>query len=215
MDPNPAITLSRSLGSGGTEIGFLAARILGWRFCDRRLLRRAAEAIGRSVQDIAWLEEHPQGFWDHLQAVFAMGTCEAPYAPLPEVPLYSKDLFQVERRLMEGMLRQSPCVIVGRGGFVALRNRPATLHASIHAPVDVRAAALVAQGKFPDGDAARRAIEASDRNRAAFIREVSGLDWRDPANFHLVLDVSDGDIDAWANRLVAAFREVFPGALTA
>ena len=32
-----------SLGSGGTEAGFLAARKLGWPFCDRRILRMAAE----------------------------------------------------------------------------------------------------------------------------------------------------------------------------
>ncbi len=213
MNQNPAITISRSLGSGGTEIAFNAARLLGWHFIDRRLMRLAAQATGQSTQAIAWQEEHRHDFWDHLLAVFAMGTCETPCAPLLEMPIYSKDLYQLERRLMFRMLDHAPSVIVGRGGFVALKGRPATLHVSIHAPKDLRLRSQVARGLAPNEDAALKAIEASDRNRGKFIRAISGLDWRDPSNFHLVLVPTDMNPDTWAAQVVEAFRTNFPEVL--
>ena len=44
-------------------------------------------------------------------------------------------------------------MIVGRGGFVALRGRPATLHVSLRADLAFRVALLVDRGVMPDPDA--------------------------------------------------------------
>lgn len=64
MTGYPALTISRSLGCGGTEIGFLVARKLGWHFCDRRILRLMAEVLGRNPADLALQEEHHSGFME-------------------------------------------------------------------------------------------------------------------------------------------------------
>ena len=206
MDPNPAITISRSLGSGGTEVGFLVARKLGWHFCDRRILRKAAEATGRSVAGLSRQEERPSGYLSQLMAVLTMGSLEAPCAPPLELPIYSRDLFELEKRLMLEMAAHAPSVIVGRGGFVALRGRPATLHVSLRADLAFRVALLVDRGVMPDPEAARRAIAESDRNRAAFIRDISGLDWHDPRHFDLVLDVSRTGLELCAQTIAGAVR---------
>ena len=202
MNTNPAITISRSLGSGGTGIALATSRLLGWHFIDRRIMRLAAEATGKPARVIAWQEEHRQGFWDHLLAVLAMGTSESRYVPLMEIPIYTKELYQLERRLMFKVLDHAPSVIVGRGGFVALKGRPATLHVSIHAPRDLRVRSLVARGRAADEDAALEAIEASDRSREDYIRAISALDWHDPSNFHLVLVPTDMNPDTWAAQVV-------------
>lgn len=202
MTPFPAITISRSLGSGGTEVGFLVARKLGWHFCDRRILRLAAGALGHSVASLALQEDHPSGFKDWLITIFAQGSPETPFMPLLEAPVYSRDLFAVQTAVMHQMLEHAPSVIVGRGGFIALKDQPDTLHVSVHADLATRVESLVRRGKASDPRAARDAIEASDRGRSGFIRAISGADWKDPRNFDLVLNPSREGLESCVARIV-------------
>jgi cytidylate kinase len=206
---HPAITISRSLGCGGTEVGFRTARRLGWHFCDRRILRLAAEAMGHSIAGLAGQEERHCGFMEHMMNVLAFGSPEAPYTPLLDVPMYSRDLFQLQRKLMLKMVAHAPSVIVGRGGFVALKDLPDSLHVSIDADPEFRSESLVRRGKMPDLAAARSAVAVSDRDRAAFIRAISGQDWHDPRHFHLVLDVSRSGVEACVQRIVAEAQSRF------
>ena len=209
MPSHPAITISRSLGSGGTEAGFQVARQLGWNFCDRRILRLAADAAGLSVADLAGQENRAVGFGDWLMTVLSLGSPEAPYSPLPELPIYSRELFEVQKGVMARLVDHAPSVIVGRGGFVALQGRPGTLHVSIHASLPARVESLLRRGKAPDREAALAAIAASDRGRAAFLRAVAGVDWRDPGLFDLVLDTTEGGAPAAAARIIALAGERF------
>lgn len=209
MPQYPAITISRSLGSGGTEVGFLVSRLMGWHFCDRRILRLASEILGQSASSLAWQEERHSGFLEKLLTILSLGSPEAPYTPLLEIPIYSRELFAVESEVMFRMVRHAPSVILGRGGFVALKDRSATLHVSIHSDLAFRIQLLVERGKAPNQHAAREAIIASDRDRGAFIHDISGFDWHDPKHFHLVLDVSHGGIEASARQIVDDFAHRF------
>lgn len=202
MSQNPAITVSRSFGSGGTEAGFLAARQLGWPFCDRRILRMAADIMGHTCAELAMQEERPCGFMNHLANILGFGSPEAPFMPLQDLPLYSRDLFKLEREVMLKLVAHAPSVIVGRGGFFALKGRPATLHVRIDADPAWRAQFLVERAMAPNLAAARKAVDDSDRDRAAFVRAISGLDWHDPRNFGLVLDAAQG-IEACARAMAA------------
>ncbi len=202
MTIHPAITISRSLGSGGTQAGFLVARRLGWHFCDRRILRLAAGAMGHSVASLAHQEDHPSGFKDWLMTIFALGSPEAPCTLLQEVPIYSRDLFDVQKAVMERMVEHAPSVIVGRGGFIALKDHPDVLHVSLHADLESRIESLIRRHRVRDRRAALAAIEDSDRGRAGFIRAISGADWRDPRHFDLVLDTSGEGLEDCVERIV-------------
>jgi cytidylate kinase len=202
ITPHPAITISRTFGSGGTEVGFLVARQLGWRFCDRSILRQTAQTLGLSSASLRYQEERRCGFLDRLLSLIAITSPEVPFIPPLDMPIYSRELFEVERNVMRCLVNNAPAVLVGRGGFVALKDRPATLHVRIQADLPFRMQFLVDRGKAADLESARKAIELSDRNRAAFIREVSGLDWFDPRLFDLVLDTSRDGIEACSVRLV-------------
>jgi cytidylate kinase len=203
MTSYPAITISRSLGSQGTEIGFSVARRLGWHFCDRRILRLAAEAMGLTTAGLARQEERPCGFLKQLEGMLGFGSPESPYTPLLEMPVYSSEVFAAQGKVMLQVLRHAPSVILGRGGFVALKDRPATLHVSIHADPAWRIQSLVERGKAANAEAARKAIETSDRERGGFIRSVSGLDWRDPGQFQLVLNPAREGFQGCVDRIVA------------
>jgi len=207
MTSHPAITISRSLGSGGTEAGFLAARQLGWHFCDRRILRLAAGAMGRSVPSMARQENQGNGFKEWLLAILALGSPETPFMPLLDVPVYSRDLFEAQSAVMRQLVARAPSVLVGRGGFIAFKDRPGTLHVSIHADLEFRVESLVARGKAASAAAAREAIDASDRGRFGFIKAISGEDWKDPRHFGLVLDSGRLGFDGCAARIVETAQE--------
>lgn len=198
----PAITLSRTLGSGGTEVGLRVARQLGWRFYDRRILRRAAEAMQLPVSALRVQEERPSGFLEQLLRFTALASPEIPYAPPLELPVYSRELFEVERSIMQELVARESAVVVGRGGFIALKDRPATLHVRIQASLEFRIQRLLARGKAPDADAARQIILDSDRDRTAFFREIADLEWGDAQNFDLVLDPSQCGLEACAQQIV-------------
>jgi cytidylate kinase len=118
-------------------------------------------------------------------------------------------LYDLERQVMLKLVARAPSVLVGRGGFCALRQRAATLHVSIHADLEFRIKYLVARGKAANPEAARQAIAAADRDRAAFIRAISGLDWHDPRNFDLVLDASRLGLESCLELVVAEAKQRF------
>lgn len=206
MNPPPAITISRSLGSGGTEVGLLVARKLGWQFCDRRILRRTAESLGIPVTALSRQEERPSGLLDQFLSMLAFASPEVPYAPPLEVPVYSAELFEAEGAVMRRLAEAGPSVLVGRGGFIVLRDRPSTFHVRIEASLDHRIKHLLARGKAPDEASALEAIQDSDRGRAAFFRKVAHVEWSDPGNFHLVLDAGEQDLEACAGIVLREAR---------
>lgn len=209
MEIPPVITLSRSLGSGGTEVAFLAARRLGWRFCDRSILRRAAQALGRTPASLRPQEERPSGFLEHVLHLFAIASPEVPFAPPLELPIYSQELFDLERKIMANLAASGPAVIVGRGGFIAFKDHPRALHVRVQADPAFRAQFLVDRHKAPDLPSARQMIQGSDIGRARFIQAISGQNWQNPANFHLVLDTSREGIETCVELLLQASAQRF------
>lgn len=131
MTHHPAITISRMLGSGGTRIGLSVARQLGWRFCDGRILRQAAQELNMPLASLREQEEHSCSFLEYLLTMSAFASPEVPYTPPPDLPVYSKDIFEVESGIMRRLVERESAVLVGRGGFIALKDRPTTLHLRI------------------------------------------------------------------------------------
>ena len=168
-----------------------------------------ARATGLSAASLRYQEERRCGFLEQLLSLVAVSSPEVPFLPPVELPVYSRELFAAERQAMLRLVEAAPAVLVGRGSFVALRELPQVLHVSIRADLPSRAQFLVAHGKAADPEAALELIKASDRNRAAFIREISGLDWQDPDLFDLVLDTSREGLEACAARIVAEARRRF------
>jgi cytidylate kinase len=201
---HPAITLSRTLGSGGSFIGYRVAERLGWQYFDRAILRQAAEALGAEVTAIESQEEHPASFLEVVSRILPAASPESPYVPPVELSIYGKEIFTLEKRLMERILKGGPAVLVGRGGFVALKNRPATLHVHIRARLEFRIRRLIGIGKASTELEARSLIQNSDHQRGSFIFEISGRPWEERDNFDLVLDSGDLGFDRCISTILAS-----------
>jgi len=185
---NIAITISRQVGSGGSYIGYLVAKELGFKYLDREILRQAAERLGTAEEVLELLEERSAGLIENIVRGFSFGTMEAAYMPPLIQPVYSRDLFTLECKIMHEITGEHGAVIVGRAGFYALRDRPGVIRVFIQAPKEIRIKRVMEVQKITNMQEVRSEIEKVDRRRARFIRDMAGVDWSDARNYHLCID---------------------------
>ncbi|MGP8153619.1 MAG: AAA family ATPase [Smithella sp.] len=190
---NITITISRQTGSGGTYIGYLAAKKLDFRYLDREILQKAANQMGIEPQMLERFDGRSVPLLERVINSFCFGTPEVPNVPVFKKPIYNKDLFALQSNIIKQITGQCSAVIVGRGGFYILKDRPDTIHIFIHAPFDYRVECIMKEQKMDD-TAAKAMVRESDRMRARFIRDIIGIDWMDARNFHLCLDSSVIDL---------------------
>ena len=184
-----AITISRQTGSGGTYIGYLAAKNLGFRYLDREILQQAAKETGIEPQILENYDSRSVPLLERIINSFCFGTPEMPGVTSFKKPIYDKDLFALESKIIKQITDQCSAVIVGRGGFYILKDRPDAIHIFIHAPFDYRVERIMKE-KEMDEKEARTMVQESDRTRTKFIRDMLGIEWTDARNFHLCIDSS-------------------------
>ena len=131
-----AVTVLRQMGSGGTYIGYEVAKALGFSYVDREILRRAASLLKRDAASLEEREGRSSGFIENFLRTFTYATPET-YAPT-EPPVYDRDLFILESKIIREIVHEHNGVIMGRGGFFVLKDRPKTIHLFIHGPRDYR-----------------------------------------------------------------------------
>ena len=188
--PYNIITISRQMGSGGTYIGYLAAKELGFKYLDREILRQAANKLGIEPDMLEQYDGRSASLMGNIVQSFCFGAPEMPNLPPLGRPVYNKDLFALESKIMKDVADQCSAVIVGRGGFYILKDRPNAIHIFIHAPLDYRVERLMKEQKIADTREAQKMIEESDHERTKFIRDMVSTDWCDARNYHLCIDSS-------------------------
>ena len=184
------ITISRQMGSGGTYIGYLAAKELGFRYLDREILRQAADKLGIEPCMLERYDGRSVSLMENIIQSFCFSTPEMPNLPPLRRPVYNKDLFVLESKIMKEVADSCNAVIIGRGGFHILKDRPDTIHIFVHAPLDYRIERIMKVQKIADKKEAQKMIEESDHERTKFIRDMAGTDWCDARNYHLCIDSS-------------------------
>ncbi|OPY73016.1 MAG: cytidylate kinase [Syntrophorhabdus sp. PtaU1.Bin058] len=189
MNKYAAITVSRQMGSGGTYIGYQVAKALGFSYVDRQILRRAASLLNRDEVSLEEYEEKSSGLIQNLLRTFLLGTPETAYIP-KERPIYDKDLFLLESKIINEIVDKHNAVIMGRCGFCLLKDRPKTVHLFIYAPRDYRTERIMKADSTADPREAQARIDESDRRRTKFIRDMVGTEWTDARNYHLCVDSS-------------------------
>jgi cytidylate kinase len=162
------ITVSRKLGTHGSDIAKRVASELGYRFYDTEAINQMAQELGvlESVREVD--EKTPSLF----QRIFSQ-------RPV----VYLERLYSVIYELA----KQGDAVFLGRGSHLLLRDFPCALHLRVTASPEARIRTLMDQGFTRD--AAARAIKRSDDERSAVLKFAFGVDWEDPARYDLVLNM--------------------------
>jgi cytidylate kinase len=201
------IAISRQMGSGGTYIGYLTAKRLGFQYVDREILREAARQLEIDVGILESLDQRSSGLVENLIRAFTFGTPEARCAPVRK-PVYERDLFTVECRIMNEIADRYNAVIVGRAGFYALRDRPRVLRVFVHAPLEFRVRRVMKVQCLNNIREARTLVEETDRRRAKFIRDMTGADWYDATHYHLCIDASVMDFDSGVSMITTLVSKI-------
>ncbi len=188
MPRGQIITISRQIGSGGAFLGRQVAKRLGLRYLDREILRRAARELRVEEESLAQREERMSSFWENFSRSLTLGIPEAGYVPPPISMVNDEALFAVEADVIRKAAEEGGAVIVGRGGFHILRERPGVVNVFLHADREFRRRRVESVYGIGEASKAEELVEESDRERRRFVEAMTGTDWTDTLNYHLTID---------------------------
>lgn len=187
----PIVTVSRQYGAGGSSVAAIVAARLGADVLDKKLIDEIAQRLALPASDVEYQEERPRTFVERLVRSFSSlepGMAGA-YAPPYPAPLFDsrKEIVHLTEQLIRKAAASGNVVIVGRGAGFVLRDQPGVFRVFLHAPDEVRCQTLVERFGLTEEVAGRKMHEI-DSNRAAYIHQHYGRDWRDPGEYDLTID---------------------------
>ena len=162
------VTISRQLGSLGTEIAREVAEKMNYEYVDKEKIGKILAAFGQGSEEFEEFDEKRPPLWDLLAI------------------LRTNFFISMEAAIYD-MARKGRVVIVGRGGQVLLRNHPGTLHVRIFAPFDLRVKRLVESERVDEKHAVRM-LRQSDYDSAGYIHSFSNADWNDANLYDLMIN---------------------------
>jgi cytidylate kinase len=165
------ITISRELGSLGTEIANTLSKRLGYSMLDKESLEILLRELGMSRLKFERKDEKMPGFWEKFNSD------KIRYLDFMKTAMYR---FAAER----------DCVIVGRGANIVFGTVPGTLMLRVIAPLKVRVARL--RERFGvDEPCALAMIRENDRDRAGYHKYFFDAAWDASADYSLVVNTSE------------------------
>jgi cytidylate kinase len=180
------ITISRQLGSGGAYLGQRLAQSLKFLYLDHEIVHQAAEELKIPVEHLAVRDEKVTSNWQSVLQSFAYSTSWT-YAPPSLNILNDTDFYNVESDIITKIAKQCSAVIVGRGGHYVLRDNPGCLNIFLHADVKFRQH-RVEEVYHVSPEQALKLMNSVDRERARYLKMLTGQDWLDARQYHLSLD---------------------------
>jgi len=217
------VTLSRQVGSHGDELARRVCDLLGYSYFDKRLMIEVASEVGLCDHEVVDFSEENYKVQDFLSRLF--GGRSRPVKDL----LIREEKHGVVDSLTARQLDETHCadlvrrtvlsayamgdiVIVGRGGQAILKDKPGVLHVRVVAPLEVRIQRLRAQG-IAGIAKIKVTIEQKDRATAEYLKRFFNIEWDDPALYHLVLNTGLFEVEAAAQIIAEAVRQLSPAAV--
>jgi len=185
----PVITISRTLGSGGSEVGRLLARRLRYRYFDREELEKVARRHKYLRADVDVLDEKSVPLFDSL------------FLDKP------KEYLSFLHDAICDAAEEDNLVLVGRGGQAILRDLTTAFHVRLDAPLDIRVSRVMERLGLDEAQARKR-IKDEDNERARFVEQAFGVDWADPTQYHIVVNTGLMDLETAAKVILRAFRQI-------
>ena len=177
---NFVITIGRSFGSGGREIGRKLAETLGMTYYDRELLEKVAKESGLSKEYIELFDEKKP-----VLPVFSI----LPIGSIANEEQMEVKLQKLQRQVIERLAEKGPCVFIGRRADLLLRGRPNTCSIFITAPEEYCAARVALRDGLTEQESLDK-IRRMNRNRRAYYNYTGEGRWGEASNYNLCIDSS-------------------------
>ena len=189
------VTLSASYGSGGSQVGPRLADRLGVAFIDRVIPTTVAERLAVPLDDALAHDDAVRGVLERLLMRFAPAAQAFSGAAAPPEVVDERSFQHATEDVIRERCAEGSGVILGRAAAVVLRDRPGALHVRLDGPPERRLAqAMALEGV--DRESAERQMRETDRAREAYVNQFYGVDARDAALYHIVLDSTALALDA-------------------
>lgn len=173
--PGVIVTIAREHGSSGKEIGRIVAEKLGVPFYYKEMTALAAQESGLDREFISDINKNaPQ----MLHELYLSGTVV-------------RDAIIAQKKIIEKIADEGSCVIVGRASDFVLKDRKNVARIFVKAPLEYRKKRVM-EIYGDTNEEAEHNIARSDKARAMYYKNISGLEWGAKENYELVIDSSGG-----------------------
>jgi hypothetical protein len=206
FDPVPIqlITISREYGAGGSELGVLLGKELGWRVLDHELVQQLAARLRCEEGEVVAMDEHAPSFLERLAAVAVVTAPESrahskPWSTDPDC------IAVAARQVLQEAARRLPLVVVGHGGNCLFRGRPDVLRLRVTAPFDVRVR-RVAQRTGVTSTQAATEVRRKDADRQQYLQRYYQSSLNDPSEYDLQINTGAVPLEAAARLVLALLR---------
>ncbi len=179
------ITISRQFGAGGSTIGQAVADRLGFYYCDKDMILRAALESGTlSPDEIRYFDERVPTEFGFGQSLFDFYN-----KPLDE------RLFKAQSEAIKKVAEKGNCVIVGRNANIILKEFDRTLHVFISGSERARLQRMCK--KMPETPEAKvlEHLRAVDRTRKKYCKYYTNTEFGNAQFYDLCVKSSSLGID--------------------
>ena len=194
---------------------------LGYRYFDKRMMAEAMAREGftdETIVDYREDEYRLRGFVDRLlgyrrpQTIADVGFWDKNPDAMKKTSSAVLDEHMavwLVRAAIETVYAQGNVVIVGRGGQAILHDKPGVFHVRIEAPLEFRVK-WVAEHQHLGLKEAQQYITERDKASAEYLERFYGMNWSDPALYHVVINASKWDPERAAQCIVSALGCIEP-----
>lgn len=195
------ITIGCEFGSGGRIVAQTVAEKMGYKFYDKELIARVAEASGFSQDYIEDGDEHAHGGGFLNMSLLGASTFVRGMNSHDSMSNSDK-IFVVQCNIIENIADSENAVIVGRSANYVLRKRSDALHVFIHADIQDRIRRAVESYGVAERFAEKTVLD-KDRERAAYFKNYTGMQWGMASHYDLTLNSSKFGLENCANLIVS------------
>jgi cytidylate kinase len=163
------ITISREFGSGGDVISEKVAQSLEYLLIDKSYIEKVLDQYGLVTFKNVYNSD--QSIWNR----FDQGKTE---------------MISMLNQTIRAFARQDNSVIVGRGGFVVLKDFRNVLHVCIHAPFESRVDNIMQARSTNTREEAMALVTKNDHIRKSFLQTFYNIKHTEAEMFSLSIDTS-------------------------
>ena len=188
------ITIGRSFGSCGREIGEKLSKERGVSFYDRNLILMAAKKSGMKMELLESADEK------------LLNRFLDPYASMNSTMGTTNDrLFRVQSEIIREIAGRESCVIVGRQADKVLAGYDNCTKIFIYAPLERRVETIMKRHDLNEQEA-RRLIRRMDKSRKNYYSYFSDGEWDSKDGKDLMIDSSYLGVDGTVKYLAELIR---------
>ncbi len=200
------ISVSRSLGAGGEEVGRTVAKELGFRYADEEIIVEAAQKAGVSPETVAQAEHTPGLITRILESMARFPIDPESWPARVMLPPASPGYETLIVRVVQETAKEGAVVIVAHGASIPLAGTGGLLRVLVTGSPAARAERLAREAGMGKTEA-RKAVDESDRQRRGYLRRFYDLRQELPTHYDLVVNTDVLAAPLAARLVVIAARE--------